>query len=178
MLMSKSRASYRVGVDIGGTFIDFALCDAAGAMSVHKVPAEPADLGGSIMRGIGELAVQRGTDVRTFVGCMDLVVHGTTVATNAVLTGNGSRTGLLTTKGTRDALEMRRGVKEEPLDNKYEGPPPLVPRYLRLAVDQRMDWSGKVLAELDAGSLETAVRVLKAHEVEGGGRVSHARLRQ
>ena len=166
MLMSKSRASYRVGVDIGGTFIDFALCDAAGAMSVHKVPAEPADLGGSIMRGIGELAVQRGTDVRTFVGCMDLVVHGTTVATNAVLTGNGSRTGLLTTKGTRDALEMRRGVKEEPLDNKYEGPPPLVPRHLRLAVDERMDWSGKVLAELDAGSLETAVRVLKAQGVE------------
>ena len=166
MLMSKSRASYRVGVDIGGTFIDFALCDAAGAMSVHKVPAEPADLGGSIMRGIGELAVQRGTDVRTFVGCMDLVVHGTTVATNAVLTGNGSRTGLLTTKGTRDALEMRRGVKEEPLDNKYEGPPPLVPRYLRLAVDQRMDWNGKVLAELDAGSLETAVGVLQAQGVE------------
>ena len=166
MVLSKSRASYRVGVDIGGTFIDFALCDAAGAMSVHKVPAEPADLGGSIMRGIGELAVQRGTDVRTFVGCMDLVVHGTTVATNAVLTGSGSRTGLLTTKGTRDALEMRRGVKEEPLDNKYEGPPPLVPRYLRLAVDQRMDWNGNVLAELDAGSLETAVRVLKAQGVE------------
>ena len=166
MLMSKSRASYRVGVDIGGTFIDFALCDAAGAMSVHKVPAEPADLGASIMRGIGELAVQRGTDVRTFVGCMDLVVHGTTVATNAVLTGSGSRTGLLTTKGTRDALEMRRGVKEEPLDNKYEGPPPLVPRYLRLAVDQRMDWNGNVLAELDAGSLETAVGVLQAQGVE------------
>ena len=164
--MSESRASYRVGVDIGGTFIDFALCDAAGAMAVHKVPADPADLAGSIMRGIAELAVQRGTDVRTFVRGMDLVVHGTTVATNAVLTEGGSRTGLLTTKGTRDTLEMRRGIKEEPLDNKYEAPPPLVPRYLRLPVDERVDSNGGVLTALDTGSLEAAVQALKTHEVD------------
>ena len=128
-----------VGVDVGGTFIDFALHDAAGGMAVHKVPAEPADLAGSIMRGIADLAGQCGADVTTFLGGMDLVVHGTTVATNAVLTHAGCRTGLLTTRGTRDVLEMRRGVKEEPLDNKYEGPPPLVPRYLRLPVDERVD---------------------------------------
>ena len=164
--MSESRASYRVGVDIGGTFIDFALCDAAGAMAVHKVPADPADLAGSIMRGIAELAVQRGTDVRTFVRGVGLVVHGTTVATNAVLTEGGSRTGLLTTKGTRDTLEMRRGIKEEPLDNKYEAPPPLVPRYLRLPVDERVDSNGGVLTALDTGSLEAAVQALKTHEVE------------
>ena len=155
-----------VGVDVGGTFVDFALCDVAGEMAIHKLPAEPVDLAGSIMRGIADLAVQRGTDVRTFLGRMDVVVHGTTVATNAVLTGAGSRTGLITTKGTRDALEMRRGVKEEPLDNKYEGPPPLVPRYLRLPVDERMDWHGDVLTELDTGSLEAAVQALKTHEVE------------
>ena len=155
-----------VGVDVGGTFVDFALCDRDGEMAVHKVPAEPADLAGSIMRGIADLAVQRGTDVRTFLGGMDLVVHGTTVATNAVLTESGSRTGLLTTKGTRDALEMRRGVKEEPLDNKYEGPLPLVPRYLRLPVDERVDWNGDVLAELDTDSLEAAVQALQTHEVE------------
>ena len=155
-----------VGVDVGGTFVDFALCDSGGEMAVHKVPAEPADLAGSIMRGIADLAVQRGTDVRTFLGGMDLVVHGTTVATNAILTGAGSRTGLITTKGTRDALEMRRGIKEEPLDNKYEPPRPLVPRYLRLPVHGRVDWSGNVLEDLDAGSLEAAVQALKAHEVE------------
>ena len=164
--MSEPRPVYCLGIDVGGTFVDFALCDAAGEMTIHKVPAEPGDLAGSIMRGIADLAVQRGTDVRTFLGGMDLVVHGTTVATNAVLTESGSRTGLLTTKGTRDALEMRRGVKEEPLDNKYEPPPPLVPRYLRLPVDGRVDWCGNVLKDLDAGSLETAVRALKAHEVE------------
>ena len=155
-----------VGVDVGGTFVDFAVCDASGEMAVHKVPADPTDLAGSIMHGIAELAEHDGTDVRTFLGRTGLVVHGTTVATNAVLTGTGCRTALLTTKGTRDALEMRRGVKEEPLDNKYEGPPPLVPRYLRLPVDERMDWSGNVLAGLDGGSLEAAVRRLKTCEVE------------
>ncbi len=164
--MSASRPTYRIGVDIGGTFVDFALCGAGGEMAVHKVPAEPADLAGSIMRGIADLAEQHGTDARSFLGQTDLVVHGTTVATNAVLTGTGCRTGLLTTKGTRDALEMRRGVKEEPLDNKYQAPPPLVPRYLRLAIDERVDWSGGVLTALDAGSLEAVVETLKTHGVE------------
>ena len=164
--MIDSRGGYWVGIDVGGTFVDFALRDSGGEMAIHKVPVEPADLAGSIMRGIADLALQRGTDVVTFLGRIDLVVHGTTVATNALLTGAGSRTGLLTTKGTRDALEMRRGVKEEPLDNKYEAPPPLVPRYLRLSVDERVDWNGDIMAELDLGSLEAAVQALKTHEVE------------
>ncbi len=166
LVSASSRSRCRLGIDVGGTFVDFALCDAAGEMAVHKVPADPADLAGSIMRGLADLAEQRGVDVGTFLGCLDLVVHGTTVATNAVLTGAGSRTALLTTKGTRDALEMRRGVKEEPLDNKYEAPPPLAPRYLRLPVDERVDWSGNILEELDAGSLDAALKTLKAHEVE------------
>ena len=164
--MPESQRPYRMGVDIGGTFVDFALWDSDGEMAVYKVPAEPADLAGSIMRGIAQLAEQRGADVGTFLRATTLLVHGTTVATNAVLTGRGSRTGLLTTRGTRDALEMRRGVKEEPLDNKYEPPAPLVPRYLRLPVDERVDWNGNVLEELDAGSLEAAVEALKFHEVE------------
>ena len=155
-----------MGVDIGGTFVDFALWDGDGEMAVHKVPAEPGDLAGSIMRGIAELAEQREADVRTFLGATTLLVHGTTVATNAVLTGSGSRTGLLTTNGTRDALEMRRGFKEEPLDNKYEPPAPLVPRYLRLPVDERVDWNGNVLQELDTGSLDAAIGALTSHEVE------------
>ena len=155
-----------VGVDVGGTFVDFALCDATGGMAIHKVPAEPTDLAGSIMRGVTDLAELHGTDAGTFLGRVDLLVHGTTVATNAVLTGTGCRTALLTTKGTRDALEMRRGIKEEPLDNKYEAPAPLAPRYLRLPVDERLDWNGEVVSELDAGSLDAAIHALKTHEVE------------
>lgn len=164
--MIDPRTRYQVGVDVGGTFVDFALRDVAGEVTVHKVPVGSADLAGSILRGFADIAEQRGTDTGAFLKRVDLVVHGTTVATNAVLTGTGSRTALLTTKGTRDALEMRRGIKERPLDNKYEAPPPLVPRYLRLAVDERVDWRGGVLKELDTASLEAAVQALKAHEVE------------
>ena len=155
-----------MGVDVGGTFVDFAAFDTAGGMAVHKVPAVPTDLAGSIMRGLADLAEQGGSDIGTFLGQTSILVHGTTVATNAVLTRTGCRTGLLTTRGTRDALEMRRGVKEEPLDNKYEAPPPLAPRYLRLSVDERVDWSGNVLTNLDTASVQAAVATLKAHAVQ------------
>ena len=153
-----------MGVDIGGTFVDFALRDDHGELT--KVPAEPGDLAGSMLRGITELAEQRDVDLSTFLGATTHLVHGTTVATNAVLTGTGTHTGLITTRGTRDALEMRRGVKEEPLDNKYEPPPPMVPRYLRLPVDERVYWKGNVLEELNGGSLDAAIAALKFHEVE------------
>ena len=155
-----------VGVDVGGTFVDFALCDSSGDMAVYKVPADPADLAGSIMAGITDLADERGVTVEAFLESVELVVHGTTVATNAVLTGAGSRTGLLTTAGTRDALEMRRGIKEAPLDNRYEPPPPLVPRYLRLPVEGRVDWNGRVLTPLAPDSVDAAVKTFEAEEVE------------
>ena len=155
-----------VGVDVGGTFIDFALSDSYGDMAVYKVPVDPADLAGSIMGGITDLADQRGVSVEAFLGSVELVVHGTTVATNAVVTGTGCRTGLLTTGGTRDALEMRRGIKEEPLDNRYEPPTPLVPRYLRLPVEERVDWNGEVLTPLAPDSVDAAVKTLEAQEVE------------
>ena len=155
-----------VGVDVGGTFIDFAVSDASGGMAVYKVPVDPTDLDGAIMGGITDLAEQRGLAVETFLGSVEMVVHGTTVATNAVLTDTGCRTGLLTTGGTRDALEMRRGVKEKPLDNSYEPPTPLVPRYLRLPVVERVDPNGRVLMPLAPGSVDAAVKTLEAQEVE------------
>ena len=91
--MPETRRSYRMGVDIGGTFVDFALWDGDRELIIHKVPAEPGDLPGSIMRGIAELAEQRHADVSAFLGATTLLVHGTTIATNAVLTGGGTRTG-------------------------------------------------------------------------------------
>jgi len=155
-----------LGIDIGGTFVDFALFVEGDGVFVHKRMANPSNLAGSIMDGLAELAALRSASFETFLGGLQAIVHGTTVATNAVLTGTGSRTGLLTTKGTRDALEMRRGIKEEPLNNKYQPPPPLVPRYLRLPIDERMDPAGAVLTELDPGSLDRAVDTLKAQRVE------------
>ena len=164
--MPESQRPYRLGVDIGGTFVDFALWDRDRELTVHKVPVDPTDLAGTILRGIAELAEHRATDVTSFLGATRMLVHGTTIATNAVLASTGSRTGLITTRGTRDALEMRRGVKEEPLDNKYLPPAPMVPRYLRLPVNERVDWHGNVLEELSTASLHAAVNELRHHEVE------------
>ena len=87
---------------------------------------------------------------------MGLIVHGTTVTTNAVLTDTGARTALLTTEGFRDILEMRRGVRSRNhlYDNKYVAPPPLVPRHLRLPVSERVDVDGRVRTPLDEASLK------------------------
>lgn len=155
-----------LGIDVGGTFVDFALFVEGDGVFVHKLLANPTDLAESIMEGLAELAAVRGVSSRTFLGGLEAIVHGTTVATNAVLTGTGSRTGLLTTKGTRDALEMRRGIKEEPLNNKYQPPPPLVPRYLRLPLNERMDSTGAIITKLDLGSVDRAVETLTAERVD------------
>ncbi len=156
----------RLGIDVGGTFVDFAFPIPGGDLLTHKVLADPLDLAGSVLKGMDELASLCGQSRRGFLDSLALIVHGTTVGTNAVLTHKGSRVGLLTTAGTRDALEMRRGIKEEPLNNKYQPPPPLVPRYLRLPVVERVDSSGSILTCLDHESLDKALRILEDHRVE------------
>jgi N-methylhydantoinase A/oxoprolinase/acetone carboxylase beta subunit len=83
------------------------------------------------------MAADRELDLGHFLSLVDIIVHGTTVTTNAVLTGNTARTGQLTTRGFRDALEMRRGIREETYDNKAKAAEPLVPRWLRLPVSER-----------------------------------------
>jgi N-methylhydantoinase A len=155
-----------LGIDVGGTFVDFALTMPPGGLVTHKVLADPHDLANSVMGGLVELASLKHQTLPELLGELRLIVHGTTVATNAVLTQSGNRTGLLTTVGTRDALEMRRAIKEEPLDNKYQGPPPLVPRYLRLPVQERVDSAGQELMPVDLQSVEQALQTLAAHQVE------------
>jgi N-methylhydantoinase A len=161
-----SAAAPALGIDVGGTFVDFALAVPGGGLVTHKVLAEPADLAGSVLQGLAELAALGGQSRDELLRGLPLIVHGTTVATNAVLTHEGSRVGLLTTAGTRDALEMRRGIKEEVLNNKYAGPPPLVPRYLRLPVVERLDSAGEVLTPWDPASVDQALEVLAAQQVE------------
>src|SRR5262249_40852574 len=106
-----------------------------------------------------------GKGLSGLLGKIDLVLHGTTATTNSVLTGSGARTGLLTTQGFRDALEMRRGVKERIYDNKYPAPPPLVPRYRRLPVAERLDYNGVVVEEVSEDSVRAACDALRADDV-------------
>lgn len=154
---------YTVGVDVGGTFTDFVLAESsAGYRRQHKTSSVPSDPAAGILTGLRELAELEGLSAEEFFGSIDLIVHGTTVATNAVLTGAGAKTGLLTTEGVRDILEMRRGIRsrEHLYDNKYAAPPPLVPRDRRLGIAERVDVTGEVVTQLDEAGLREAVQLL------------------
>ena len=119
--------SIRIGVDVGGTFTDFLLLEPDGRAAVFKTSTTPEDPAVGLLNGLAEMAEARGLALAEFAGQIELIVHGTTVATNAVLTGSGAKAGLLTTSGFRDALEMRRGIREAQYDNRYQAPRPLVP---------------------------------------------------
>jgi N-methylhydantoinase A len=161
--------TYAVGIDVGGTFTDFVVVD-QGDLSywAHKSPSTPEDPSRGVLNGLREIAALLELEEAEFLARLELIVHGTTVTTNAVLTGNGAPTGLLTTEGFRDVLEMRRGVRSRLhlYDNKYTAPPPLVPRSRRLPVAERIDAAGEVRTPLDKAGLEAAVRALVDDGVE------------
>jgi N-methylhydantoinase A len=164
--MQAKATRYKVGIDTGGTFTDFLLMDGAGRTTVHKELSTPADPSIAAMAGLAELAAKCGLEPAALLQRIDAIVHGTTVTTNAVLTGNVARTGLLTTRGFRDALQMRRGVREVQYDNKYGAPEPIVPRHLRLPVSERIDHEGKVVAALDTADAEQAIAALRNEGVD------------
>lgn len=149
--------AYRLGIDIGGTFTDATLInEATGEVRVGKVPSTPKD------PSIGFLeAVQRMLG-RAGVAPPDVtyVVHGTTVATNAIIEGKVAQTGFVTTEGFRDMLEIARQIRPTLYDLQFEKPRPLVPRYLCFGVPERLDARGNVLVPLDrAAMLKTASRL-------------------
>ena len=158
--------SYRVGIDVGGTFTDFLLLDEQGKSSVFKTPTTPHDHSIGLMNGLREIAEDQQLSLEVFVRQVDLVVHGTTVATNAVLTGKGANTGLITTQGFRDALEMRRGIRESQYDNHFVAPVPLVPRHCRLPVRERVDVKGAEVTPLNRDDVLAAARQLLRQQVE------------
>lgn len=159
--------SYHVGVDVGGTFTDLVCANPAGLVGVTKVATTDPDPTPGVLSGLAVLAQLTGAPtLRDFLGDVEVIVHGTTVATNALLTGRGARTGLITTRGFRDALEMRRGVRESLYDNKTAPPSPLVPRALRIGITERLDERGATLTPVDEDDLLQAVRALREQDVE------------
>ena len=147
----------RVGIDIGGTFTDFALLDDDG-ITVEKTLSTPEDRSLAVITGLEKLAEGRGVALRDFLAGVDAIVHGTTVADNTLIEMNGAVTGLLTTEGFRDELELRRGFKEDIWDVRLEPPAPIVPRRRRLTVHERILFDGSVHAELDEESARRAIR--------------------
>ncbi len=150
------------GVDIGGTFTDIVLVSSDGAVRTRKIASTTGDYGEGIVQGLSELIAQSDIDPAAVRG----VVHGTTVATNTILEGRGARTGLITTRGFRDVLEMRRLRIPQMYNLQYTPPRPLAPRRLRLEVDERIGPRGEIWRALDEASVELAVRQLEAASVE------------
>jgi len=157
---------YKLGIDVGGTFTDFILISESGETLTHKTISTPEDPSKGVLIGMHDLAEFVNSDIELFAGNIDTIVHGTTVATNALLTLQGAKTALITTKGFRDALEMRRGIREEQYNNHYHNVTPLVPRYLRLTIDERIDAQGKVVTPLNESELEPVIQKLKEEEIE------------
>ncbi|RDV45265.1 hydantoinase/oxoprolinase family protein [Leifsonia sp. ku-ls] len=155
--------SLRVGVDTGGTFTDVCAFDEeTGRMFVRKVSSTPDDPGRAIVQGVDELLAQIGSPIHE----VGYFAHGTTVGTNALLTGNGVRTGLITTRGFRDLLELGRGRRPEMYDPQADKPRPFVPRDLRLEVTERVRHTGEIETPLDRDEVREAVRTLKERGVE------------
>ncbi|MFZ5823927.1 MAG: hydantoinase/oxoprolinase family protein [Bacillota bacterium] len=154
---------FMIGVDVGGTFTDLTLVDvAAQVVHTHKVRSTPADPSRAIMTGIVELVEM----TQIPYDAVDYLAHGTTVATNALIEKKGVATGLLTTEGFRDLLEIGRQTRPALYNPQLQKPEPLVPAHLRLEVPERIYASGEVRQPLDPGAVQAAVEQLKAAGVK------------
>src|SRR5712691_10708902 len=157
---------YRIVIDVGGTFTDLVAIDAGGATVLAKVPSTPQDPSLGVLEGLALLAGRLGLERGGLLAETERIVHGTTVATNALLERKGARTGLLTTEGHRDVVEMREGLKDERYNLRLPPPEQLVPRHLRLGVRERMRADGRIETPLDTASLDAAIAVLREERVE------------
>jgi len=155
----------RIGIDVGGTFTDIVAVAEDGAVTFAKSPSTPEDPSIGVMNAVDRLAEEFSTSAADLLAQTDRIVHGTTVATNALLERKGAKVGLLTTAGHRDVLEMREGLKDDRYNMRLAAPDPLVPRHLRLGVDERMRPEGTVYSPLDEASLDAAIEKLKAADV-------------
>jgi N-methylhydantoinase A len=148
---------WRVGIDTGGTFTDLvALRD--GETRTAKVPSTPPEFDDGVLDAIAAAGL-RADEIL-------LLAHGTTATTNAVITQTGARTGLITTSGFRDVLELRRHNRGEIYDILWDPPEPLVPRRLRIEVTERVDYAGQVIVPLVEDEVTAAVERLREEGIE------------
>ncbi|MCB1739757.1 MAG: hydantoinase/oxoprolinase family protein [Gammaproteobacteria bacterium] len=157
---------YRIAVDVGGTFTDVVASHADGRVTFVKAASTPEDQSKGVINGLHKLARELDLDLATLLSGTERIVHGMTVATNALLEQKGARVGLLTTAGHRDVLEMREGLKPQRYDLRLPRPSTLVPRELRLGVTERLQADGSVHTPLDMDALDTAITTLEQAGVE------------
>src|SRR3954451_4874080 len=151
---------FTIGVDVGGTYTDLVAIDETGKLIFAKSPSTPADQSIGVMAGLEELARRLDLTRSDMLARTERVVHGTTVATNALLERKGAKVALLTTEGHRDVIEMREGLKGGRYDLRSPPAEPLVPRELRFGVRERLKANGEIATPLDQRSLDVAVAAI------------------
>ena len=155
-------AKLKLGVDVGGTFTDVVGINEDGKVYFAKTPSTPEDQSIGVLNGIRALLEELGVAP----DCVTGVAHGTTVATNTLLERNGAVTALITTKGFRDVLDIGRQSRLELYDLHARKPASLIPRYLRREADERMDYTGTVLVQLDMEELKKTIHELMEEGAE------------
>jgi N-methylhydantoinase A len=154
--------AFRIGIDVGGTFTDIVALGSDGTVHIKKISSSVEDYARAIVEGLDQVLAETGLTG----AAIEEIRHGTTVASNAILEHKGARTGLITTKGFRDVLEIRNLRMPRLYDLTWTKPAPLVERYLRQVVDERIDAQGAVQRALDRADAERAVEALLVERVE------------
>ena len=153
----------RIGVDVGGTNTDIcAIDEATGELMVYKLPSSLKDQSQAVVGGVRKIVEKYGLDYED----VDRFIHGTTVATNAILESRGARTALITTKGFRDLLEIGRQKRPDLYDLQMDKAPVLIPRDLRFELTERMNYKGEILEALSDEEILALIEKLKEKKAE------------
>lgn len=163
--MTTRTSQWSLGIDVGGTFTDIVLSGRDGSLHSTKTPSTP-DQSDGVLNGIAKVAGQIGATAESLLADCGIIVHGTTVATNALLEYRGAKVGLITTEGFRDELEFRRSYKESTFNPRLKAPHAICPRRLRIGVPERVTHDGTVLVPLDEDAVRRAVTFLLAEGCE------------
>ena len=158
-------AKFMVGADVGGTFTDIMFFGSDGRVFIKKVSTTPPDYSQGIADGVGKVLEEK----KIAGSSIERLTHGTTVVTNAIVEKTGARTGLITTRGFRDILEIGRSRLPVLYDLFWVKPVPLIPRYLRVEVDERIGAEGEIIRPLDTDSVIAAIDKLVSYGVESVG---------
>jgi N-methylhydantoinase A len=158
--------SYILGIDVGGTFTDFLEIDSSGLVEIVKTASTPLRPADGVLAGLRKLASIHELPLARYLSRVKLIVHGTTITTNAIITRNFAKTGYVTTKGFRDILNSRRGIKRNAFTAKEAPPEPIVPQHLVRTVNERVDRDGNIVTPLDQGDVLACARYFREMGVE------------
>lgn len=157
---------YKIGIDTGGTFTDGVLFDEEGGIRIFKASTTPDDFSIGVLNCLEEAASGLGLSLSEFLGKVSLIAHGTTITTNVCIVSSGAKVGTISTKGFRDVLELRRGMRPAHYYRETAPAPVLSPRYLREEVEERVLHTGEIHTPLNEDDVRQAIKKLKEQGVE------------